>query len=812
MQQSLTYVSLFSASGLGCHGFKLEDYTCVATAELLSRRLEVQKVNNTCSDPGAYYLGDLSDHKFLTRISNDVKARTNDLTFVLATPPCQGMSVANHKKGDELGRNSLVVNSLEFIKTTKPRFFVLENVRAFLTSYCEDTDGRLKTIDDAIDCHLGGSYNILKRVVNLKNYGSPSSRTRTLVIGSRNDLHDITPHDLFPDKVTPPTLSELIQDLPSLTEMGEISPEDIYHSFRSYDPRMREWISGLAPGESAFDNTNPVLRPHRIIAGKRVENKNGNGDKYKRNVWDKVAPCVHTRNDILASQSTIHPSDDRVFSIRELSRMMGVPDSFRWANFDLTELNALPLEQKQAFIKEHDTNIRQCLGEGVPTPVIKSIANKAKNLLAADCASKFSLSISAFENSNPRKKELSAHYTRQDIAFSLLSLVKHNRKKSLRILEPSVGAGSFVPQIIHRFHEASIELDVVDIDEFALTETLKNFAEMKFDTQVSIKRYHDDFLKMEFPEKYDLVVGNPPFGSSGKVTGPFNLKDLYAKFIARSLEIGTVVAFVIPKSFLAGKEFQALRSYISSNYRLIAIEDYGETAFTGIKIETIGIVIGAKSDKHTHTTVRSRLFNTLEFKLTEKIVDPAFPSWLLYRDWYFDSVSQQLDLNCFTSYRDRSITKAKLTSSGDIPVFKAKNIDAESADSIRDYCGEDLVPRAFWKATQHRDCLVVPNLSYYPRAGSLPDNTYVDGSAAVLIPKIELDTERAKKFFRSADFFYYYRIARNFSVRSLNIDAISVHYWGVPKTNYSSVLPEGTLAPSSKTLFTRLWSPGNSAQ
>lgn len=411
MEQKLTYASLFSAAGLGCHGFKMEGYTCVATAELLSKRLEVQKANETCDTPESYYLGDLSNKSFLDQICKDVKTRTDDLTFVLATPPCQGMSVANHKKGDELGRNSLVVNSLTFIENTLPRFFVLENVRAFLTSQCEDIDGVLRPISEAIDLHLGGMYNILKRVVNLKNYGSPSSRTRTLVIGVRNDIHDVTPLDIFPTESEPPTLRQLIGDLPSLKHMGEIDPTDIYHSFRPYDSRMLPWIENLKPGESAFDNTNPVLRPHRIVAGEIVENKNGNGDKYKRNLWDKVSPCVHTRNDILSSQSTIHPEDNRVFSIRELSRMMGVPDTFRWSVFDLDELNNLPPEQKKSYVKEHDLNIRQCLGEGVPTTVFRSIASNAKAIISSGCMSKNAQIINEFETRNPRKKELSAYYT-----------------------------------------------------------------------------------------------------------------------------------------------------------------------------------------------------------------------------------------------------------------------------------------------------------------------------------------------------------------------------------------------------------------
>ncbi|MFR8182920.1 MAG: DNA cytosine methyltransferase [[Ruminococcus] torques] len=54
------------------------------------------------------------------------------IDVVIATPPCQGISVINHKKNDrEINRNSLVVESVEIINRIKPRFFVFENVMAF---------------------------------------------------------------------------------------------------------------------------------------------------------------------------------------------------------------------------------------------------------------------------------------------------------------------------------------------------------------------------------------------------------------------------------------------------------------------------------------------------------------------------------------------------------------------------------------------------------------------------------------------------------------------------------------------------------
>jgi DNA (cytosine-5)-methyltransferase 1 len=54
------------------------------------------------------------------------------------------MSVANHKKGDELNRNSLVIESILLTKEIQPRFFIFENVRAFLNTICTDIDQRIK--------------------------------------------------------------------------------------------------------------------------------------------------------------------------------------------------------------------------------------------------------------------------------------------------------------------------------------------------------------------------------------------------------------------------------------------------------------------------------------------------------------------------------------------------------------------------------------------------------------------------------------------------------------------------------------------
>ena len=48
MNNQMTYISLFSSAGVGCYGFKMEGFQCVATNEIISRRLDIQRFNKKC--------------------------------------------------------------------------------------------------------------------------------------------------------------------------------------------------------------------------------------------------------------------------------------------------------------------------------------------------------------------------------------------------------------------------------------------------------------------------------------------------------------------------------------------------------------------------------------------------------------------------------------------------------------------------------------------------------------------------------------------------------------------------------------------
>lgn len=833
-QNLLTYISLFSGAGIGCYGFKQENFYCLASVEILDKRLQFQRFNEKCTYQNGYIAGDVRKEEVKDEIRNQIafwkkEYKKLELDVLIATPPCQGMSLANHKKKDELGRNSLVTESIKLTKELNPKFFIFENVRAFLTTICTDIDGNDKSIKQAIELNLAGNYNISYQIINFKDYGSPSSRTRTLVIGVRKNIGEITPLDIFPDLKPEKTLRQTIGHLPSL-DWGEIDENDIYHSFKTYSPEMLKWIKDLKEGESAFDNKNAENLPQRKKDGLITYNTNKNGDKYKRQYWDKVAPCIHTRNDILSSQNTVHPVDNRVFSVREVALIMSIPEKFKFAELDVQKLNALPLAEKRHFLKKSEMNIRHSIGEAVPTVIFNQIAAKIKKCLQRPILSevdtlklieknklnsvesihefitkyKAQLSYASLakiaELANSARTENAAYYTRQDICYTIIKdLPDFKNAKIIRILEPSIGVGNFLPLLIEKYKSIeNVVIDVLDIDNNSL-ETLKLLLScLEIPNNISINFIHDDFLTHKFEFKYDLVVGNPPYK---KITGEKELllkykknvfnadtNNIFSFFIEKALKLGDYVSLIVPKSLINAPEFNKTRALLSQ-FEFTKINDYGEEGFKGVKIETISFIVNThkKSNQKNMVEVESYFLKKIYYQPQGYIFSTDFPYWLIYRDNYFDEVASRLKFNIFKAYRDRQITKKITKESGKIRVLKSRNIaDNEVKDILGYDCFVDeLIGLDVSKYINEQKAVLVPNLTYNPRACFLPPNCIADGSVAILTLRngSREVTEQDLTYFASKEFEKFYAISRNFGTRSLNIDNNSVFFFGLQKNN-----------------------------
>lgn len=829
--ETLTYVSLFSCAGVGCYGFKKEGFECVATNELEPRRLEVQKFNAKCRFDSGYIGGDITLDVTKQLIYDEIerwqKLGNDRVDVIVATPPCQGISATNHKKNEhDVQRNSLVIESVEIVKKTKPRIFVFENVLGFQKTLCVPDDDKPVAIGDLVRRELGADYIINGRVLNFMNFGSNSSRTRTLMIGvDRNLRNTIVPYDLFPDFTATKTLRDVIGGMEGLG-WGEISSKDFYHAFRTYPQNMRAWIHDLKEGESAFDNENPVLRPHKIVGGVRIENIKKNRDKYTRQLWDRFVQCVQTRNDQLAAQNTIHPVEDRVFSIRELMRMMTIPEDFKWVPYTLRELNELPENEKRRLYKQHETNIRQCIGEAVPTQIFVEIAKRVKGALTPGVSlpndiNKFieSNDLSSSEKlyqfvesnkdgysifdlmriaelANCRREQTEAFYTNKFMTDLTMDCLPNFSQKVVRILEPSVGVGSFLPFLFKRYADIErVELDVVDIDPESIRLLRALLTKIRIPRNFKIRFICADFLRFDFSKRYDLVVGNPPYAKIKRIAGyeevlllnhNTNTKDLAELFLEKCLRLADFVALVMNKTILTTDEY-ALTRKLLSGMRINSILDFGRYGFTGVSIETMCLMVEPRR-KPSYVFVFNMKHNLWLRQKQEYITDTSFPYFIIYRNDDFDKVASKMLFGKFDVVRDRQITKNNSTkepSGSTMRVVKARNIDdAGNIISIADY--DTYIEKSIVKDLSvskfvgDESVYLSPNMTYNPRVIRNRPGIIPDGSVAVLIPKEPMNlTDYQLNYFASDEYRKFYAIARNLSTQSINIDKTSVFFFGV---------------------------------
>ena len=795
-----TYISLFSSAGVGCYGFKQNGFQCIATSELIKSRIDVQKANNKCKYSSGYICGDITTDEIQEKIYEEIEfwkknENLEDVDVVVATPPCQGMSSANYKKNNEQKRNSLVVEAIKIIKKIEPKVFVFENVRAFITTICTDINGEDIEIGEAIKNNLGDIYNIEYRVINFKDYGVPSSRPRTLVIGTRKDQEFMSPLNLFPLPEKQITIREAIGDLKELKEPNDCDPKDIYHSFRYYEPYMREWIHDLKEGESAFNNPDEK-KPYKLVGGKREILRSGHlGNKFRRLYWDKPGACVATRNDQLAAMDTIHPRDDRVLSIRELMRVMSIPDSFKWVDEDVTSSDIL--NNRFDFMKKNELNIRRCIGEAVPTRIMDKISKNINdmfdyhNYIEKKEYKENNIYIKSYineeKNSTKEARKNGSFYTPQSVIYDCLKSIKGYEKKQVRILEPSVGGGNFLIQIISKFYNAEkIILDIVDINENVLNDTLIELKKYNLDlNKVKINSFNQDFVDFKFEHEYDYVIGNPPFfkldskaKKKYKETIDFDCDNIYGVFLEKIYKRSNNIIMVLPKTFIMTPEFDTLRKKYE-NYNIVSITDYGVNAFKKVFIEIVVI-------HFTLAPCENTIINNVrdnEYRVVPQKYIYHDKLWLIYRNDFFDEYIKKLNLDVFDFFRDRQITNKYLNNEGKYWVIKSKNIlDDGSIIHINGY-DKYIDNPAMFVCSKYLDSntILMPNFTYNLRATMMPKNVMVNGSIAILYPKYndinikELDLS----IYSTKEFREYYSIVKSKSKFTINIDKNSLYYIGI---------------------------------
>ncbi|MGJ0770216.1 DNA cytosine methyltransferase [Enterococcus avium] len=342
-------ISLFSSIGVAEYYLKDIGIDVVLANEIDSKRVEAYK---DIYPQTQVISGDITREKIREEIIN--RASHIDIDLIIATPPCQGVSLAgiNKKSGDyrKDSRNFLVLEAIKIFEELKTDYFIIENVPRF-KKMLFPVDGKYISLEQLLFQKFGKNYNIAIEELNSADFGVPQTRLRIVYRLWRKGLKWSLQKT---NKIT--TLRDAIGSLPSL-ESGESS--ELKNHFARVHPNNHIIALQHTPtGKSAFDNE---IHFPKKVNGDKVK---GYNNTYKRMSWDKPAPTVTMRNEAISSQENVHPghplengkwSDARVLTLRELLIVSSLP-----ADMDIPS----SLNERQ---------FRILIGEGIPPLMMKYI-------------------------------------------------------------------------------------------------------------------------------------------------------------------------------------------------------------------------------------------------------------------------------------------------------------------------------------------------------------------------------------------------------------------------------------------------------
>lgn len=169
-------------------------------------------------------------------------------------------------------------------------------------------------------------------------------------------------------------------------------------------------------------------------------------------------------------------------------------------------------------------------------------------------------------------------------------------------LEPSCGNGAFVKALMVRGVPAN-HIYACDIDEEISREVKKLLPEENF-------RIGSFFQQSDWLNKFDVVIGNPPFVRIHNLQeqvkneivdfafcrGMYDLYYAFYEFGLRTLKSDGILMYISPNSFVKNASGFAMRKYIADNHLLKYYEDFadnqqfdGYSTYTSIvKLSTIG--------------------------------------------------------------------------------------------------------------------------------------------------------------------------------------------------------------------------------
>ena len=307
----------------------------------------------------------------------ELGARRVDVVF--GGPPCQGFSMIGQRVLDD-PRNALVREFVRIVRELDTNYFVFENVKGLTVG-----DQR-QVLDELIAEFRSIGYNVRSpwKVLNSASFGVPQDRERLILLGARHGLplpEYPTPFTIRAGGNLPltgialgPSCEDALDDIPDAEAFESLNSRDWVKTDRwgrpsPYAAEMRclsdeAWHFGYRRNWDATILTSSGRSEHTEISRRRFrETVAGKVEPISRLYKlpaDGVANTLRAGSDAkrgaFTSPRPIHYRFPRCVTVREMARLHGFPD---WFRFHVTKWNGA----------------RQ-IGNAVPPPLARAIASQ----------------------------------------------------------------------------------------------------------------------------------------------------------------------------------------------------------------------------------------------------------------------------------------------------------------------------------------------------------------------------------------------------------------------------------------------------
>jgi DNA (cytosine-5)-methyltransferase 1 len=282
---------------------------------------------------------------YARNVSNDVEvadirkiAPKGRCDVLIAGPPCQGFSTLGRRNPND-PRNSLSWEVVRWSRKLRPKVVVIENVAAFLES---------PNWHQIVKAFNRDGYHVSSFVLNAIDYGCAQMRERSFTFAHSTDAEIVTPRRR-PGCLT---VAEAWEGL-------RRRPDGRNHH---YSPRPSAIaLARMQVIPAGGDKRDVMKRCPRLAPPSWWQVSCEVTDAWGRMRWSEPANTLRTCFQNASKGRYIHPTQNRVISLREAARLHSIDDNWKFVG--------LP------------TQIARQIGNSVPPCLGRAVARAVKKVL-----------------------------------------------------------------------------------------------------------------------------------------------------------------------------------------------------------------------------------------------------------------------------------------------------------------------------------------------------------------------------------------------------------------------------------------------